>query len=375
MHLTNPKRICHITSVHPAQDIRIYHKECLSLAENNYEVHLVAAGALQTEHVIYHKLPDITRHRHRLKRMLFRAWSAYRLAKKTNANIFHFHDPELLPYGLWLKWQGYTVIYDAHEDLPRNILTKAWISPAIRPILSWFIEKIENYVARRVDCVIAATPSICHRFKAIGAKSVEVKNFPKLEEITYTNVVFNQQISPAICYVGLISPQRGIFEMVQAATFLGVRLILAGTFVDKKTEMAVKLMDGWQNVDYRGYVDRHGIAKIFAESQLGLCLLHPSVAHEESLPIKLYEYMAAGLPVLASNFKLWQSIIEESGSGYCVDPLKIDDICNIMRKVFLHSTEAKQLGYNGQQIVLAKYNWNKEKENLLDLYRQLSRSH
>jgi glycosyltransferase involved in cell wall biosynthesis len=365
--------VCHITSAHPANDIRIYHKECISLAENGYKVHLVARGKLppNAKNVIHHVLPTNSR-LGRLGRMLFLSFRAYRIAKATKASIFHFHDPELLPYGLLLKLQGNFVIYDAHEDLPRDIMMKTWIPLSLRSGVSWLSEKIENFIARRMDMVIAATPHISHRFQLIGAKATDVRNFPNLDELTIASTKKTPNSdSPAVCYVGVISQQRGIIEMIKVVGTLGIRLILAGRFIDANTEKLARTLPEWQNVDYRGLVSRQEISGIFSESQIGLCILHPSVTHNESIPIKLFEYMAAELPVISSNFLFWREIVEQTSSGLCVDPKDISEVSKAIQWMLDNPLEAQQMGKKGRSAVEDCYNWKSEADRLFNVYKQL----
>lgn len=366
-------KICHITSAHPANDIRIFHKECISLAKRGYEVHLVAPGCLvpDAQNIIHHTL-HTDKKLSRLNRIIFRSYRAYRLAKLTQASIFHFHDPELLPYGLLLKWQGNTVIYDAHEDLPRDIMTKRWIPRVLRKLIAFIIEKIENFIARHLDITVCATPYIAQRFKAIGANAVDVKNYPRLTELVINKELISAPLNmQAICYVGVISLERGIVEMIKAAYLLNVRLIMAGNFIDKKTELFVKTLPEWQSVDFRGMVSRQEVARIFSESCLGLCLLHPLDTYIESLPIKLFEYMSAGLPVLASNFSAWRTIVEKNNCGLCVNPHNIDAITQSIQWILEHSSEAKQMGKCGQAVVHEHYNWDQEVERLFNVYAQI----
>src|SRR6185503_14048106 len=98
------KIVCHVTSIHPANDIRIFHKECVSLAESGYEVHLVAQGSLPPDATkVIHHVFIVKIKKFRLFKMMIRSWRAYALAKSIPATVFHIHDPELLPYGLLLK--------------------------------------------------------------------------------------------------------------------------------------------------------------------------------------------------------------------------------------------------------------------------------
>jgi glycosyltransferase involved in cell wall biosynthesis len=363
-------KVCHMTSVHPVDDVRIFHKECVSLAENGYEVHLVARGALSSDNkgVIHHTLP-ISAHETRLKRMILRAYRTYRIAKNTQAAIYHFHDPELLPYGLWLKWQGKTVIYDAHEDLSRDIMTKPWIPSWIRPGLSWMIEKIEHTIAKRLDAVVTATPFIKSRFQSIGAKALDIKNYPRLSEFAgLAHVNPSDKATQTICYVGMISEERGMLEMIHVAEQLNLKLILAGPFIHHHAERLARAQPGWKNVDYRGILKRDGIAKVLSESSVGLCILHPLPTYKAALPIKLFEYMAAGLPVLYSDFSEWKLLVEEAQCGVAVDPLHLLDIQKKLQALLNNPTSLQVMGRQGKAAIERDYNWEVESERLKTIY-------
>lgn len=365
--------ICHITSVHPANDIRIFHKECASLAKHGYEVHLVAQGSLPTDTkgVIHHPL-SVPKRESRIGRMIFRAYQAYRIAKQTRAAVFHFHDPELLPYGLLLKWQGKKVIYDAHEDLPRDIMTKKWIPIYLRKTIASLVEKTEHFIAKRLDATITATPFINQRFQAIGAKATDIKNYPQLTEFTFQADKKDADLKDiAFCYVGMISHERGMVEMIQAAEKLDIRLIIAGPFINQATEAQARALSGWKKVDYRGMVARQEITAILAESTAGICLLHPLPTYQDSLPIKLFEYMAAGLPVLSSHFPLWKSIVETAQCGLCVDPLNQRKIEQSLQRIIQNTAESHTMGQRGREAVNMRYSWDAEVARLVGVYQHV----
>ncbi len=367
------KTVCHITSAHPANDIRIFHKECVSLVENGYQVHLVAAGSLKTDAkgIVHHTLIVQTKWV-RLWRMINRSFRAYRLAKSTPATLFHLHDPELLPYGLLLKWQGNIVIYDAHEDLPRDVMMKDWIPRRLRKITAWVVERIENFIVLRINMVIAATPGICARFRKIGANAIEVNNYPKIDELSSNLSARNLKDNfQTICYVGMISLQRGIIELIHAIETMDVHLIIAGSFVDSKTEKIVRALPGWKKIDFRGTVSREEIALIFAQSALGLCVFHPTEAHIESLPNKLFEYMSAGLPIVASNFLIWSSIVQTVRCGLCIDPMSTLDIKNAIQWILSNPSIAKEMGQRGKRATHDYYNWQSEAKKLVEGYQCL----
>lgn len=361
-------RVCHMTSVHPWSDVRIFHKECRSLAAAGFDVHLVACApaSLVQDGVTLHAVAGAQGGR--LGRMLKTAWRVYRRAKAVDADIYHFHDPELLPYGLLLRWQGRQVVYDAHEDVPRDILSKAWITPWLRRLVAATFEWFEHWAARRFAAVVAATPHIAARFSNLTLV-IDIKNYPIMAEMTVPVEGSGRQ--QAVCYVGGISRIRGAVEMIQALEGIDARLILAGKIESAVLEAELRAMSGWRKVDYRGVVGREEVARVLGEAKVGLVLLHPMVNYLDSLPVKMFEYMSAGLPVVASNFPLWQQLLDGAGAGICVDPLNARSIASAVASLLKEPERAAAMGRAGKQAVLAKYRWEPEAERLVGLYRRL----
>lgn len=367
--------ICHISSVHPADDVRIFHKQCKTLARHDdWDVHFVGNAPLDVGNsgVTFHALPD-SAGQGRVKRMLFRTVQAYQLAKAVNADIYHFHDPELLPWGLLLKWQGKKVIYDAHEDVPRDILTKAWIPAPLRISVATITEWVENFIARRLDRVITATPFIRDRFLSIKANAVDINNYPMLGELS-APVQTQVQNKSKVCFTGAISIERGAIEMVNALTQMDVELQLAGSFSPVSLREHLISLPGWSKVIELGQVKRQKLPEIFASSIAGLVLFHPVPNNINAQPNKLFEYMSAGLPVIASHFPLWRKIVEEVGCGLCVDPLDSNAIAVAINWVAEHPQQAAQMGQKGLDAIKGRFNWESEAVRLTGLYEQLSQT-
>lgn len=362
-------RVCHLSSVHRADDVRIALKECPSLAEAGYETHLVIeARASGVERgVSIHPLPP--RPANRLARMLGSARRAYASARALDAHLYHFHDPELLPWGLALKRAGKRVIYDAHEDVPRDIESKAWIPAPLRRVVGAAFERFENWAARRLDAVVAATPHIRDRFVAVNPRTVDVNNYPMRDEMSAAHGSAMRE--PRVCYVGGINDIRGVREMVRAIERTPLRLALAGRFDSTAEREAVMALPGWRQVDELGHLPRADVARLLATSIAGLVLFHPESNHVNAQPNKLFEYMSAGLPVIASSFPLWQEVVEGAGCGLCVDPLDPTAIADAMRWVADHPDEARAMGQRGRAAVEDRYNWDREAAKLVALYRSL----
>jgi len=363
-------RICHLTSVHSRYDERIFLKELKSLKKTDFDTYLIVAdgkGNEITEEGI--KILDVGKPRNRKERVLDITNRIYKKALGVNADIYHFHDPELIPVGLKFKKLGKKVIYDVHEDVPRQILTKPYLNRISKKFLSFLFEKYENWAVRKFDFVITATPYIRDRFLKLVSKVVDINNYPLLEEFPEVSP-WNKR-EPEICYIGGIAKVRGIVELVKSLENVDTILHLAGSFESKSLEEEVRKLLGWRKVKYYGFVGRTDVQKILKSVMVGIVTLHPTLNYYVSLPVKLFEYMAAGLPVVTSNFPLWKEIVEENRCGICVDPLNPEEIAEAIKYLLTHPKEAKVMGKKGRKAVLEKYNWDLEEKKLIKVYREL----
>lgn len=366
----NRIKVCHFTSAHKPNDIRIFHKECISLAEAGYEVFLVSAYESQIPSYEVNFVQAGSGNRGRISRMLYTAKEVYRTAKALDADIYHFHDPELLRFGLKLKRQGKKVIYDAHEDVPRQIMAKYWIPKLLRKLISTNFERYENRIARRLNAVVVSTPHIRERFIQLNSKTVDVCNYPLLDELMEPTSWNDKQ--DEICYVGGISVVRGIGELMDSLALLpDLRLNLAGNFSNAELEEEIRGKEVWSRVEFYGYVGRKELLDIFNRSKIGMVTLLPTPNHMESLPIKMFEYMSAGIPVICSDFPLWKEIVGENRCGVCVDPSQPELIAATIQSLLDNPENSSEMGVNGRKAIVEKYNWEIEKEKLFKLYGSL----
>ena len=363
--------ITHITSVHPRYDTRIYLKECAGLARGGHTVHLVVAdggGDEVKEGVAI--LDGGAKAGGRLGRMTRTVRQVYKRAVATEADLYHLHDPELLTLAPSLLKRG-KVIYDAHEDLPRQLLSKHWIPKLFRPFLSAIFERVENYFAKQVSGIVTATSFIAERFEKIHPSVCTVNNFPLSEEF---EEIFRQPSAENIaCYVGGIGSIRGLYEMVKAMEHVDGRLLLAGNFGNPKEREIAASLHGWRKVVELGFCDRLKVKDLLSRAKVGLVLFHPYPNHVNAQPNKLFEYMAAALPVIASDFPLWREIVHSSGCGLCVDPLDTQAIAGALNWVFQNPAESAQMGERGRKAVEEKYNWRAEEKKLTAFYESINR--
>jgi len=364
-------KVCIITTVHPPFDTRIFHKQAKTLVQAGYDVTLIAQHK-KNEIVDGVKIIALPKPRNRLTRMLGLTWKAFQIALRQRADIYHFHDPELLPIGVLLKLKTKAkVIYDVHEDVPKQILTKYWIPKLLRHPIAKIVNITEKSLTRFIDAVVVATEGIAENFQKF--KPVVIHNYPYLK--MFSNFSLKEKKENIVVYVGGITRLRGAIEMVRAMEYLShiknIRLDLIGKFVPQKLERELKSMLGYRQVRFYGWKPWSEAWKHVQRAIAGLVIFHPAPNHEKALPNKLFEYMAAGIPVIASNFPLWKNIIEKNKCGLCVNPLDPKEIARAIEYLLTHPEEARKMGENGRRAVEKQYNWEMEAEKLLSLYEGL----
>lgn len=362
-------KVVHVSSGHHRNELRVHLKQCNSLAAAGYSVYFVVADGEGDAKIGDVQVLDVGIPRGRFQRMLVFPALLLRRARQINASIYHFHDPELLTIAIALKRRGAKVIYDSHEDVPRSIMSRDWIPFFIRRIVSMCFEFFENFVARRIACVVGATPFIAERFSSVGCRAVAINNFPLPSEIIDAPV--SRSPMPVICFLGGITLVRGVREIIMALESLQTRMVLAGPFDSNETRKVLEQLPGWRNVDYQGNIERKSAVEAMRESMVGMICYLPEPNHVNAFPNKLFEYMAAGLPVIASDFPLWRDIVDGAQCGICVDPANPEDIREAIAQMVSDPEGCRRMGENGRRAVLAQYNWSNEEKKLIQLYQEL----
>lgn len=362
-------QVVHITTVHPRDDARIFHKMCCSCVRHGYSVQLIVADGKRDDVVSGVTIVDVGPTLGRLHRARIAADRAFRKAMQVNADIYHLHDPELIPVGLKLKRAGKTVVFDSHEDIPKQLLTKSYLNRPLRLVLSRAWSSYERWATKRLDGVIGATPNIRDKFRRFQPRTVDIRNFPLLDEL-HSGGASGSEKRQEVCYIGSISKSRGIHEIVEAMELApsDVQLNLCGRMHDRRVESDVKRQAGWSRVHEMGFVDREGVREVLARSVAGLVTLHPTASYVEALPVKMFEYMSAGVPVIASDFPHWRAIISEHNCGLLVNPLCPREIAAAIDYVVSHPKEARQMGENGRKAVTEQFNWQAEEGRLIQFY-------
>ena len=281
--------------------------------------------------------------------------------------------------GLLLRFWGKRVVYDIRELLEVQFLTKDYLPRWARGLCGSIVGRLQKFAVQRLSAVLVATPSIMQQLRNTGKHDIViVQNFPSPVELSAKDCPPWDQRPNWGVYIGRITLLRGLREMLTAITLLpenlGASLKFAGEFDSERLRAEVTQLPGWTRAEYLGLLDRQSVWRLLAQARMGLVTLHPSPAHFDAWPVKLFEYMCAGMPVITSDFPLWREIVEGAGCGLAVDPLNPEAIAQAMEYLLTHPQEAEAMGSRGRQAVETRYNWLFEEAKLLQLYERLSKA-
>ena len=364
-------KVVMFSTVHSATDSRIFHKEARSLSLAGYDVVVVACACGDA---LLHgvQIRALTRATSRVKRAAG-SLRLFRMILRERAKVHHFHDPELIPLGVLLRILGKKVIYDAHEDVPEDILSKRYLPGWLRTLVRAAVGPVERWASRRMSAVIAATEGIARRLHG----ATVARNYAVLAHVrqVFDVTTGRGRSEPFVVYFGTITRDVGIREMVAAVARVSqaypIRLRLLGAFEDDA--LRSEILDGGARevIDYGGFVPMPQVYERYKGALGGLLVLHPVKKLMCSLPIKMFECMACGVPLIASDFPLWREIIYDQGCGLVVNPLDVQEIANAIIYLVQNRAEAEKMGRKGIELAQTKYNWEKESCRLLRVYRRL----
>ncbi|GAB3058559.1 glycosyltransferase [Virgibacillus ainsalahensis] len=367
------KRVVHLTTVHHPYDPRIYHKECKSLQNAGFDVTLIAQQdekGNEADKPINH-IP-VTKYKSRLKRMIFGTRDAYKKAKKLNADVYHFHDPELLPVAWLLKKQDNVVIYDIHEDYITSIMQKDYMKKPVKKVIATAYKYMEKFFSRNMELCLAEK-----YYKDIYPRGKCILNYPTVNEkfMQHTRI---GQAEEKVLYTGNVSIVRGAFFH---AKIPAIDPKLTVNFVGKCPSDLAKAMDDVageekdrlviEGID--SFIDKEVIEERYLERNwlAGIALFPPTEHYKKKELTKFFEYMNAGLPIICSDFPVWKDFVNHYQCGIAVDPNDDDAIKEAFTYLRNNPEEAKQMGENGKKAVMEDLNWHTQENKLIRWYEQL----
>ena len=364
-------KVCILTTVHGPFDDRVFHKEAKSLAKV-HEVVLVAPDEERADkevegiRIITVKKPE--------SKLLHPVtmWRVFKAGFKQDCDVYHCHEPSSLFVSAILKvLKRKRLIYDAHEYYPSLIAENSLFPDFVRPLVRFLADIEEKILIRFADVVITVDEILALKYRKHHNNVYIISNYPRLELFKPDDL--NSE-NGGIIYVGGLSRDRGIYQMIEVANKTNVKLICVGNFTDElnKKEITDFLEENpSKNVVFAGHLSHPKVVEYINMSRLGLILHQPIPRYIHAVSIKLFEYMACGKPVVASNFPEIAKVVKEADCGILVDPTDVDEIVDAILYLLEHPEEAKRMGENGRRAVEEKYSWNKMEEKLLELYGRL----
>ena len=361
------KKIAHITSVHKRYDPRICYKQSQSLS-NQYDTSLIVMDGKGDEKINKLKIVDLGKPKNRILRIIQSPFKLYFFIRKNKFELIHIHDPELIFLGFFLKIINKRVIFDSHEDFPKQLLTKDWLVWPINYIFSTISNFLEKYLYHIFDYVIVADEDVSRKFKKYGIEVECIKNYPMLT----VNPLDWKDRNNEVSYLGALSFDRGTDVIVDSLELINqnININLIGSFANNSIKEYVKASHNFKRVKLWGYQKIKDAYKITRKSKIGLIPLKNIPNYEFAEPTKLYEYMMLEIPVICTNIPLWSKIIKQNKCGIMVEN-NVEDISKAINFLMNNEKTAKQMGKNGRTAILKKLNWKVESKKLLKIYKKV----
>lgn len=367
-------KVVHIGSGHPARHIRIHQKECRSLADAGYDVRFIAVHD-KFEIIDGVKIIPVRPPQSRFDRLCIWPWKVYKAAISQKADIYHLHNPSLLPVGRLLALSGATVIFDMHENTPKWLLTAPWLPHSLRGAASRIYSAVERILIGGFP-VIFAESSYAKDYPWVK-KHETVLNMPDTNSLL--KLTAQKYDVPKVVYFGVVQPDRGSMITLEVLKILRergqiVHWLCIGPASDAHRSEILETATKYgvaDQVELHGWVSPEEGWLMVTRCHIGLALLEPLPNYTESYPTKIFEYMALGLPVITSNFPLYKSVVEEYGCGVCVDPTNSQQIAKTIESILTDVESARQMGICGRRAACERFSWPSEAAKLLLFYKSI----
>jgi glycosyltransferase involved in cell wall biosynthesis len=399
-------RICKIWDAEYPWDVRA-EKLCRTLTEAGHEVHLVARN--RDRRALEERLPECIVHRlaplrgagRRLNSASMfpaffnpRWWSKIReVAGKVTARLILVRDLPLAPTAIGVaRSLGMAVMLDMAENYPA--MMRGIFESRKQRLLDYVVRNpaavtaVERWSIRRVDHTLVVVDESRDRLAALGVpleRMTVVGNTPPLRRLQELGPSSDKSPGSAdsieLVYLGLLEAPRGIETLLRALAMIegrgvSMRLTLIGDGRDRHDfERLARSLDlDADRVRFLGAVPNADALRMLTQADVGIIPHHADESWNSTIPNKLFDYMAAGLTVVASNARPVERVIRETGCGLVFrdrDPLDLADALERLRDPITR----RKYGGAGREGIVRRYNWEADTARLLGAVSQTVEAH
>ena len=354
-------KLIHITTVHNRYDVRIQYKYCKTLSDDkDFIVTQVVADGIGTEKLNDLTILDLGKIKYgRLGRFVIGNFKILKFGLVNKMDLLHFHDPELLPSMIFLKFIGKRIIFDMHENFPLQILTKTYLPKFVRIVLSKVMQFFQNISFYFIP-VIFSEFSYGKYFPTIREKET-ILNYPLKNEVLSIKAEKLNEFT--IGYMGSVTIERGALIMLEAVSRLrkqgeSINILFVGPLDNNIKEHSIcieAIKNGW--AIFKGRLKPREGWFLMSQCHIGMAVLKNSPNFVESYPTKLFEYMLLNIPIITSNFPLYKEIMDDAECGIVVNPNSNIEICDAILEIKNSKKKRMLMGYNGKKAAIEKYSW------------------
>jgi glycosyltransferase involved in cell wall biosynthesis len=364
--------------VHIPTDGRVLYHECRSLCER-YDVTLACFDDHPPHTVSGVRIESVMPRPSGRRERWSRRAEVVDVARRLEADLYHFHDPELIrPMKRLGAETGRPIVYDVHEHYPDAVTQRAWIPHALRGVTSRAADRYELRAAAAFDALVVADDALHERFSSTHPRVVTLRNYPPLDLFPPPSDApeTHRSSRPTLVYSGSISQVRGLATMLDTArivrdVFPDLRLVLVGTPTeDARVPLAAALHEMPECVEHLGPVPYEHLADVLRDADVGLSLLDPHPKYEKDVPTKVFDYMAGCLPYVASDMLPLREATGGVG-GILVPPGDVAAAAEAVLTILQDEDRASRLARDGRGLVEERLNWSEQTRDLFGLYEGL----
>jgi glycosyltransferase involved in cell wall biosynthesis len=366
-------KITIITSGHPPFDERIFWKFGLSFIKRNYSVQIICSTADIDKEVNGINIKGFSDKNITKKEKISRLLNTLKIV---NPNIIICCEPlTILPAFIFKKKYSKKckIISDITEWYPENITSKM---KGFKKALAYiFLCCLNICLTNLADALIIGEITKKRRYDFISSfkKKVIIGYYPVLSLFEYSPPPFEGK-NLTLCYAGLVSFQRGIKTLVKVACLLAerhnninIRVKIVGKFqspVEEKEFDDIALKSASIKIEKSGWTEYSNISNLIKDTDICFDLREWNFIYNNSLPIKVFEYMAAGKPFMFSDIRPIRKELGEITCGFLVDPSDKEEIIKNIEAYINTPALLKQHSENGRTIIENRKNWERESDKL-----------